>query len=122
MTCELAEGIEGIVYGNELTWGDEEERAETLKSLSPGQTVPALVAKLERHRRRALLSFKRAQVTETGTLFDKLRGTSFQVEVASIQATGALVKLPGMDDAKGFLPANEIFCGVYRGGPHQLDS
>jgi ribosomal protein S1 len=111
--CELAEGVEGTVFPNEIAWGSQEDRLRTVDDLKPGQRISARILDFDRANHILRLSFKRTSLSPMGRLYSDLNGDVVSVEVIGFKPSGASVRFQNTD-LEGFLPVREVtwgYCG-----------
>ena len=94
---ELEEGIEGLVHVSELDWASRPKHPS--KYLAIGETVDAVVLKVDREERRISLSIKQLKPSPWELVSDSYRvGQKISGKIRSITEFGAFVGLPeGVD-------------------------
>src|SRR5271157_81720 len=110
VVCELAEGVEGVVYQDEITWGGDEDRKLAIEALEPGQKHTAKVLSFDRLDHLLRLSFKRIVSSKVETFYESIKNQIVSAQVLEIRPSGCLVQLQETG-YQGFLPKSEVTWG-----------
>ncbi|MDD4295080.1 MAG: S1 RNA-binding domain-containing protein [Candidatus Omnitrophica bacterium] len=102
---ELANGLEGIIYSEDISWTKRVNRAQEL--LKRGQACDFKVLGLDRDQRKVLLGIKQLKNDPWPSITEKFAvDTIIEGEVVKVANFGAFIKID--DDLEGLLFSGEI--------------
>ena len=100
---ELEGGIDGLVHLSDISWNEDEE---SVRSISKGDIVEALVLSIEADRERISLGIKQLTTDSFGDYADANKKGS-RVNAKIIGSTEDRVDLELSEDVKGYLPMKD---------------
>ena len=100
---ELEGGIDGLVHLSDISWNEDEE---SVRSISKGDIVEALVLSIEADRERISLGIKQLTTDSFGDYADANKKGS-RVKAKIIGSTEDRVDLELSEDVKGYLPMKD---------------
>jgi small subunit ribosomal protein S1 len=110
VVCELVNGVEAVVYQDEIAWGTDADRKTAIDSLQPGQAAPAILLDIEPEKRFARLSFKRVVQSKAHLYFQSVRDQVITARVVEVHDNRARLAVDDQDHEL-VLPISEVVWG-----------
>ena len=113
MLYEVEEGVEGVVFVEEVAWASTEENRRTIRSRSVGERDQVKILSINPKYRELRLSLKRVRPSRTQDYFTTHDGQTLEAAVEELNAFGARVQICDTQ-IKGFIGLSELswlYCG-----------
>ena len=118
MLYEVEEGIEGVVFVEEVAWASMEENLRTIKSRSVGERDQVKILSINPKYRELRLSLKRVRPSRIQEYFATHEGQTLEAVVEELNAFGARVQICDTQ-IKGFIGLSEL-SWLYCSDPSQF--
>ncbi len=112
LVYEIEEGLDGVVFVDEVDWKPLHENLDAIKQKTLGEPATVQILGINPDARQLRLSLKRVQESPSHTYFRSNKGAIAEVEVIELLPRGAHVRILG-DGHAAWLPVGELswlFC------------
>jgi ribosomal protein S1 len=107
LVYELEEGLEGVVFVEEVDWKPLEANLQTIRGKSLSEQATVQVLRINTEHRQIRLSLKRVQESPAQAYHRAHRGRVVEVEVVELLPRGVRVRIPA-DGIDGWIPVGEL--------------
>lgn len=114
--CELIAGLEARIPLDEVSWGKENRKKESLRGYKIGDTVLGKIINIDSSKKKIMFSIKRVTENPSELFFIKYPGQNIEGRVSEVNQVFAKLTL-GIEEIEGYLNVSELmwnYCGDLR--------